>query len=156
MASAAEFPGRLAGLAFRLYVPLRLGAGALLLYAGTAKVFEPLAFYQAVLHYRLLPGGASAFVSAVLPWVEVVLGAALLLNLCATGAWLAASLLFGAFSAARALVVLQGTAVSCGCLPIQEGVSSWPGVGLAAALAALAAVGLACAVAQHRRLVRAL
>lgn len=155
MASAAVFRGRVAGWAFRLYLPLRLGAGALLLYAGTAKLFEPLAFYQAVLHYRLLPGELSVFVSAVLPWVEVVLGAALLLNLCTTGAWLAASLLLGAFSMARALVVLQGRAVSRGCLPIQEPVSNWQGVGLAAALAALAAVGLACAVAQHRRLVRA-
>ncbi len=156
MASATGIPSSLVGLAFRLYVPVRLGTGALLLYAGTAKLLEPLAFYQAVLHYRLLAGGASAFVSAVIPWVEVVLGAALLLNLCTMGAWLGTSLLFGAFSTARALVVVQGTAVSRGCLPIQEAVSSWQGVGLAAALAVLAAVGFACAVAQQRRLVRAL
>lgn len=147
-----ESPFRIARLARTAYVLLRLVVGALLLYAGTSKLFEPLAFYQSVLQYRLLPGSASVLAAAVLPWVEVVIGAALLLDVATLGAWLAGWLLFALFTAARAIALLQGTSVARGCAAVPESVTSWQGVALTATLAALAVLGLLGAMVARPRL----
>jgi uncharacterized membrane protein YphA (DoxX/SURF4 family) len=148
---AARWSSFVGLMARRVYLPLRLGIGVLLLYAGISKLFEPLAFYQAVLQYRLLSGGASVFAAAVLPWVEVVVGAALLLDQCPLGAWLSGALLFGTFTTARALAVLKHATVASGCGAIPESVSSWDAVGLVAALGIAAVVGLWVAMSRCAR-----
>ncbi len=65
---------------------IRTGIGVLLIYSGLLKVTRPYEFLNSVFGYHLLgPKGATVF-AAVLPFVEMSIGIALVCGICAIGA----------------------------------------------------------------------
>ncbi|MHB8077944.1 MAG: MauE/DoxX family redox-associated membrane protein [Candidatus Krumholzibacteriia bacterium] len=93
----------------------RLGAGATFLYASLDKIADPAGFARAVFHYRLLPLALLHPFALLLPWLEAVIGVALLAGLLRRGAALLAAGLTVVFLGAIAAALARGLDISCGC-----------------------------------------
>ncbi len=93
----------------------RMALGGIFLYAGVVKSQDPAGFGQAIYNYRILPGWAINPLAILLPWVEMVLGAALVLGIWIPGASLLASGLLGSFALALCINLARGLDIDCGC-----------------------------------------
>lgn len=90
--------------------------GALLAYAGAAKLLAMQAFAQEIANYRFLPSLAP-YLAATLPGIELIVGVALVLG---TAPWrraaaLAALPVLVAFTIAVAQALFRGIDIACGC-----------------------------------------
>ncbi|MBO9523246.1 MAG: DoxX family membrane protein [Nocardioidaceae bacterium] len=112
------------GLAARLLV------GGVWLYAGLLKVGDPATSVTAVRAYQLLPYDVAETVGRVLPMLEVVLGACLLLGLLTRFAGGLSALLQVAFVIGIVSVWSRGIEISCGCFgsggPDPDAFSKYP------------------------------
>ncbi|WP_137292545.1 DoxX family protein [Nocardioides dongxiaopingii] len=93
----------------------RLVVGGVWLYAGLAKLTDPLGSVSAVQAYELLPSGLEEPVGYALPAVEVVVGLALVLGLMTRGAALISAVLFVGFVIGIVSVWARGLEIDCGC-----------------------------------------
>jgi uncharacterized membrane protein YphA (DoxX/SURF4 family) len=89
--------------------------GFVFLYASIDKILYPEAFAEIVYNYRILPDGMIHVTAVVLPWLELLLGLFLILDLWLGGAVLVANALFMVFLAATALNIARGLDIDCGC-----------------------------------------
>jgi uncharacterized membrane protein YphA (DoxX/SURF4 family) len=103
-----------------LLLVLRVGLGALLLYAAATKVPDVAAFAESVANYRLLPASLVPAVSAAVIGVELVAGALLVVGRYTRAAALVASVLLVVFSAGVAQALLRGIDLRCGCFGGEE------------------------------------
>ena len=130
--------------------------GALLVWAGAAKIGHAEALAGAIAGFRLLPPGLVAPLAVILPFFEVLLGLYLLAGLFTRIAAAIATAQFLIYAAAIASAVLRGIPANCGCFgPGDAAVADWPHVALDLALAAIAlfiAAGAPGAFALDRRL----
>jgi uncharacterized membrane protein YphA (DoxX/SURF4 family) len=96
------------GLTIRCQVLL----GALFVWAGASKVFDPGAFACAISQYQLplLSPASVRTLAVVLPWIELVVGLALFFAVFGrSGALLLA------FTGIEAAAMARGLAIDCGC-----------------------------------------
>jgi uncharacterized membrane protein YphA (DoxX/SURF4 family) len=93
----------------------RLVTGGVWIYAGAIKLPDPDGSVDAVRAYELLPGDTAVTVGHLLPILEVVVGAMLVLGVLVRGAAAASALLFVAFIAGIASVWARGIEIDCGC-----------------------------------------
>ena len=64
-----------------LWLAARVFVGAIFFYSGFAKLSEPLENFQGIMsQYELLPQQIIPLTSALLPWLEFILGALLILG----------------------------------------------------------------------------
>jgi putative oxidoreductase len=101
----------------------RVLLGAIFIAAGMLKIADPAAFALAIARMQILPKALIGPAAIVLPWVELVSGAALL----ALPDWRRASLavlgsLLGIFTIALIAVLIRGTSAHCGCFGTDGGV----------------------------------
>lgn len=100
----------------------RVVLGGIFLYAGIVKSQDPEGFAQAIYNYRILPGWLINPVAILLPWVEIVMGAALFLGFWVPGASLLACGFLGAFALALCINLARGLDIDCGCFStVQSG-----------------------------------
>lgn len=101
-----------AGLAARLIV------GGVLVYAGATKAAGPTEEFALVIgSYDMIPREMILTVATFLPWIEMLLGWAVILGFRLREAAIAAGALFGAFLLALVMVQLKGIELpNCGCL----------------------------------------
>ncbi|MGA7570944.1 MAG: MauE/DoxX family redox-associated membrane protein [Candidatus Aquilonibacter sp.] len=134
----------------------RVLLGALLVWAGAAKIGHAEALAGAIAGFRLLPPGLVAPLAVILPFFEVLLGLYLLAGLFTRIVAAIATAQFLIYAAAIASAVLRGIPANCGCFgPGDAAVADWPHVALDLALAAIAlfiAAGAPGAFALDRRL----
>jgi putative oxidoreductase len=134
----------------------RVLLGALLVWAGAAKIGHAEALAGAIAGFRLLPPALVAPLAVILPFFEVLLGLYLLAGLFTRIAAAIATAQFLIYAAAIASAVLRGIPANCGCFgPGDAAVADWPHVALDLALAAIAlfiAAGAPGAFALDRRL----
>jgi uncharacterized membrane protein YphA (DoxX/SURF4 family) len=93
----------------------RLVTGGVWIWAGVVKIPDPATSVQAVRAYQLLPSSVVPTVGQLLPVVEVVVGAALVLGILTRGAAVASALLFALFVIGIASVWARGITSDCGC-----------------------------------------
>jgi uncharacterized membrane protein YphA (DoxX/SURF4 family) len=94
---------------------VRLLAAAIWLVSGAAKVAD-LTHFQAQVHaYDLLPGALEAPFAYALPFVEIAIGAYLLVGLLVRPVAIFACLLMVVFIAAMAQAWARGLSLDCGC-----------------------------------------
>ena len=93
----------------------RLVLGAVWLYAGAAKLLDPAQSVAAVRAYELLPGSLVQPVGQLLPVIEVVVGAMLVVGLLTRGAAVISAILFALFIIGIASVWARGMTIDCGC-----------------------------------------
>ena len=103
----------------------RLALGFLFLYAGVGKIISPQEFAVAIYNYQLLPNGAINLLAVVLPWLEILLAAALIAGIYVRGASLLSALLFLVFATALSINLVRGLDISCGCFGGASGSISW-------------------------------
>jgi len=98
---------------------LRLLIGGLFLWAGLSKLGSPLQTLATVYSYQVvLPDLIASLVAASLPWMEILLGTALLAGIwlpVATG-WTATVLVF--FSMMTAQAWWRELPIDCGCVDL--------------------------------------
>ncbi|WP_179803419.1 MauE/DoxX family redox-associated membrane protein [Micromonospora purpureochromogenes] len=93
----------------------RLGLATVWLVAGAAKVGDLAASGRAVNAYQLLPYDVATVVGAALPFVELALGAILLVGLATRLAAGVSAALLVVFVAGIASAWSRGLAIDCGC-----------------------------------------
>jgi uncharacterized membrane protein YphA (DoxX/SURF4 family) len=105
-----------------ILIAIQAFLGVIFVIAGGTKIFDPAKFVQIVLAYRLLPDHISRVTAIILPWLEVLVGALLVLDIVpATSATVACSL-FLLFASAIGINLLRGRRdFSCGCFGADEG-----------------------------------
>ena len=95
-----------------------LVVGAALLYASLDKIARPDRFADIVHDYDMLPVVAVNAFALLMPWTEMVAGAALILGVWRRGAGLLATALSAAFLIAIAQAELRGLKIECGCFDV--------------------------------------
>lgn len=95
----------------------RLVTAGVFLFAAYDKVWDPANFAASVATYDLLPLGAVNAVSVALAWLEITIGALLLMGLLTRAAalWACALLLF--FTGLMIYAGVTGAGFDCGCFP---------------------------------------
>jgi uncharacterized membrane protein YphA (DoxX/SURF4 family) len=98
-------------------VAARLIVGAVLVYAGATKAAGPAEEFALVIGaYQVLPKDMLLSMAAFLPWVELLLGWALILGAERRAAAAGAGVLFGGFLLALLSVIARGIELpNCGC-----------------------------------------
>jgi putative oxidoreductase len=104
--------GRLMKLS-RVFV--RIALGALFVFAGVTKAYDPGAFAIEIQRYNLIPWFPGALASVYLPWLEILAGALLLWKRFERGALLLIACLLLVFSFALASATFRGLGIDCGC-----------------------------------------
>jgi hypothetical protein len=95
----------------------RLAVGAVLIYAGASKAAGPAEEFANILSaYDVIPRDFIMPVAALMPWIELVVGWALILGVQTRLAAAAAGIFFVSFLGALGSTVLRGIALpNCGC-----------------------------------------
>ena len=96
-------------------VVARLVVGGVWLYAGLLKLPHPDTSVTAVRSYQLIPAGAAETVGHVLPMLEIVVGACLVLGLLLRFTGTVSALMQVAFVIGIVSVWVRGIAIDCGC-----------------------------------------
>lgn len=109
---------------------LRVFIGGYFLYAAVPKIAEPLAFATSISHYHLMPDFMVNGYALVIPWLELLAGAALVAGWRIRTSALLCGIMLVMFTAAVAWAVTQGLQIDCGCFGSQGGEEvSWEKVG---------------------------
>ena len=93
----------------------RVVLGVVWIIAGWSKISDLAASGRAVNAYRLLPYDAATFLGAVLPFVEIALGALLILGLATRLAAIVSTVVLVAFIVGIASAWARGLRIDCGC-----------------------------------------
>jgi uncharacterized membrane protein YphA (DoxX/SURF4 family) len=101
-----------------LLVVLRLAVGATLLWAGLSKIPEPGLFSQTVRAYEVLPLAWVNPFAVVMPWVEVLAGACLVVGFWTRSSAVVSLLLLLSFGIALGINIHRGVDLSCGCFAL--------------------------------------
>lgn len=93
----------------------RLIVGAVFIYASLDKIMHPEAFAKSVYNYKLLPPALINITAIFLPWLELLVGAALILGTKVEGASLIISAMLVVFLIAVTTTLIRGISIDCGC-----------------------------------------
>ena len=99
----------------------RLIVGGVFIYASIDKLLHPAAFAEVIHHYRILPISLLHFFAHLLPVLELLTGAALVLGFKQRGAALLAGVLTIIFMAAITSALIRNLDISCGCFNTDGG-----------------------------------
>jgi len=93
----------------------RLLIGGLFVYASVHKILDPASFGQAVRNYQFLPPAWTNLVAIVLPWIEIIAGALLILGFQTKPSALVITGLMAAFLVGLFHAYVIGLDINCGC-----------------------------------------
>lgn len=101
-----------------LLVVARLAMGILFCFSGISKLIRPNEYFQiAIAQYSLFPYDIIPWISHVIPWVELLLGAHLVFGLYVSFAAGGLAILSGMFQVVLAQAVLRQLPIDeCGCI----------------------------------------
>ena len=109
-----------------LPVALRLALGAVFAYAGWLKLRDPWQLFAGgIADYKVVPDWALEPLARGLPWVEVAIGALLIVGRWLRTAATACSLLLLVFFALMVRAFSKGMDISCGCFGSARDPISW-------------------------------
>ncbi len=99
-----------------LWAALRIALGAMFVYAGAVKAWDPSGFLSDIEGYQILPYKLAVVAAVYLPWLEIVCGLALVMGRFLLDGSLAITTgLMGIFTAALIWAWWRGLDISCGC-----------------------------------------
>ena len=97
------------------FVSARVVLGALFIAASIDKIAHPSEFAGIIHNYQILPDGLINGVAIVLPWLEGLLGFAIMTGVLLPGAAVLANLLLITFFSALIFNLARGLNIHCGC-----------------------------------------
>jgi uncharacterized membrane protein YphA (DoxX/SURF4 family) len=112
-------------LTFCLYPLLTLLFGAVFVYAGVLKAYDPSTFLADVRSFAVLPDPFAAWVALTLPWLEIFAGLAVILGPLRGGGLLLLNAALMVFFAAITQAWWRGISIHCGCFGAQTGASEY-------------------------------
>ena len=98
----------------------RISLGVVFLYASFDKIRDPGSFSSNIQNYQILPYGITNLFAIFLPWVELHVGACLILGVFLNGAALLSMGMMVMFIIALGQALVRGLDIECGCFS-QEG-----------------------------------
>ncbi len=122
----------------RIERTLLIGLGLVFVAAGAAKIVDPLGFAVSIARWRSVPMAFVGPVAILLPWIEVVAAAALVLPKFRRPALQLQLGMLAVFTALLLVALLRGT-TSCGCFGRGDGALNRVDVALARNVVLLAA-----------------
>ncbi|MGD9503794.1 MAG: MauE/DoxX family redox-associated membrane protein [Syntrophobacteraceae bacterium] len=93
----------------------RIFLGAVFVFASIDKIIHPADFAQIIKNYQILPVTLITLAAVVLPWLEMILGVAIIAGVWLPGALALANALLASFFAALLFNVARGLDIHCGC-----------------------------------------
>lgn len=102
---------------------VRLVVGAVFVSAGYFKLRSPFFFAFSVAEYGILPDSLVTLVAVFLPWLELLIGSALLLGVAVRAGAIIGMALSSVFALALVSALTRGLEVNCGCY------AGWSSVG---------------------------
>jgi uncharacterized membrane protein YphA (DoxX/SURF4 family) len=93
----------------------RLFLGIVLVYAGATKIGHPLTAQRAVQAYEIFPDTIANTIGLALPFLEIILGALLVLGLFTRPVAIVSTLLMVAFIVGISQAWARGLTIDCGC-----------------------------------------
>jgi uncharacterized membrane protein YphA (DoxX/SURF4 family) len=94
---------------------LRLIVGGIFIVAALPKIADPAGFARDIHNYRLLPFALENVFALTLPWIELLAGLGLVLNIAPRGSSLIIGGLLVVFLVAIAQAVVRNLDIDCGC-----------------------------------------
>ncbi len=104
-----------AGFSWSFRFLLALVLGAVFVYAGALKAWDPVKFASDISNFHILPWPLGVRLAFYLPWLEIVCGLALAIGWWRKGAVGILSGLMLVFIAATVAARLRGINLDCGC-----------------------------------------
>ena len=98
----------------------RISLGVVFLYASVDKIRDPGSFSGNIQNSQILPYGITNLFAIFLPWVELYVGACLLLGVFVDGAAFLSTGMMVMFIIALGQALARGLDIECGCFS-QEG-----------------------------------
>jgi putative oxidoreductase len=98
-----------------LWRVLAIIIGALFVYAGALKAWDPVRFAGDIENYHILPWAVSVRLAFYLPWLEIICGLALIFRRLYSGALAILLSLMLVFIGATIAAKMRGIDISCGC-----------------------------------------
>jgi putative oxidoreductase len=89
--------------------------GAIFIYAGAIKAFDPIRFANDIDNYKILPWTIGVGLAFYLPWLEILCGLALAARVLYRGGLSILVALIGIFIAATIAAKIRGLDITCGC-----------------------------------------
>lgn len=93
----------------------RLFIGGMYIVASYYKIIEPASFAKSIWQYHMVPGELINLMALFLPWLELIVGVALIVGWSYRGAVIWANLMLVVFIAALASTIVRGLDIDCGC-----------------------------------------
>lgn len=93
----------------------RILVGGLFLLAGVLKIMNPLQFAQEIQAYRMVPNEITHAMAFIIPWIEVLAAALLILGVWRGEARVLILVMLVVFTAAKLWTEYKGLRISCGC-----------------------------------------
>jgi len=103
-----------------LTIRVQIGLGVIFVVAALPKIADPPSFAHMIYNYRLVPGALVSALALVMPWVELLVGLALVLGVWRRQAAAFAGLLLLVFIVAIGANLARGRAVDCGCFDVHS------------------------------------
>jgi len=116
--SSSARPTRVITLLSRLFL------GGIFVYASADKILHPVSFAEIVYNYQVLPDVLVNLTALLLPWIELLIGLALILGFWPAGAIVISNLLLLIFFSALLFNLVRGLDIDCGCFTSSMGSSS--------------------------------
>ena len=103
----------------------RVVLATVFIYSGAMKATDVASFTDAVATFQLLPDGLVKLTATYIPWLEVVVGVAILVPFAWRGANLILFVLLLTFSAALETAIVRGIDIHCGCFGGGGDTNAW-------------------------------
>lgn len=101
-----------------LTIRVQIALGAIFIIAAWPKIADPPSFAHMIYNYRVLPAALINISSLVMPWVEIVVGLALVIGIWTRPARTLIALMLVVFIVALSFNLLRGNAIDCGCFNV--------------------------------------
>lgn len=99
----------------KVHLISQLVLGGIFVYASLGKVLSPQDFMTTIRNYRILPEYLVGMAAYILPWMELIFGSLLMLNIYPRFSASILSVLLLIFIGAISSVLIRGINIECGC-----------------------------------------
>jgi putative oxidoreductase len=93
----------------------RIIIGGIFTVSGLSKIADPISFYSTLMGFRILPDSLLSFMAVSMPWLELLLGLAVLLGILYTTGALMLAAINTVFALAIVSVIARRIDIDCGC-----------------------------------------